>query len=184
MKLAKYTSLAFILVVLSACGDKAKELDSKPSLAIVSMAPAQISYEATLQEGINFAKQGYPSFIAEVSGMSGFETWGRWSDADAGGPVVRFTFVDKLPANFNLVIMANAFGPNVGQPIRVVAGAVEQSWVIQNASPPKIYTLQFNHVDGNTIEFIPPAPTSPQSLGQGNNDPRKLGIGFISLKIN
>lgn len=35
-----------------------------------------ISYEATLPEGIDFRKPGYPTFIKQVKGISGLETWG------------------------------------------------------------------------------------------------------------
>jgi phosphoglycerol transferase len=115
--------------------------------------------------------------------MSGLEPWGRWSDADAGGSVVRLTFKDKLPTAFKLVVTANAFGPNEGKPIQVTAGQVTQQWTIKNAAESGTYTIKFENVDGNTLEFTPPAPTSPASLNIDTLDPRKLGIGFVSLKI-
>jgi phosphoglycerol transferase len=140
-------------------------------------------YEATLAQGIDFRKEGYPAFIAQVAGMSGLEAWGRWSDADAGGPVVRFTFKDKLPAAFNLVVTAHAFGPNEGKPIMVKAGQVTQEFTVKNGAESGTYMIKFEKVDGNTLEFSPPAPTSPYSLNKDTPDPRKLGIAFVSLKI-
>jgi phosphoglycerol transferase len=169
------------LLVLSACGDKPQPQTT--AAAAPAPAPAVVVYEATLAQGIDFRKDGYPAFIAQVAGMSGLETWGRWSDADAGGPVVRFTFTDKLPATFNLVVTANAFGPNEGKPIQVKAGQVTQDWTIKNAAESGTYTIKLEKVDGNTLEFTPPAPTSPASLNKDTPDPRKLGIGFVSLKI-
>jgi len=166
-------------LVLSACGDK-----SPPQTpAAAAPAPAMVIYEATLAQGIDFKKEGYPAFISQVVGMSGLEAWGRWSDADAGGPVVRFTFKDKLPASFKLVVAANAFGTNEGKPIQVKAGQITQEWTIKNAVVPGTYTIKFEKVDGNTLEFTPPVPTSPASLNKDTPDPRKLGIGFVSLKF-
>jgi phosphoglycerol transferase len=166
-------------VLLSACDDKPQP----QTPAAASPAPAMVVYEATLAQGIDFKKEGYPSFITQVVGMSGFEPWGRWSDADVGGPVVRFTFKDKLPAAFNLVVTAHAFGPNEGKPIQVKAGQMTQELTIKNAAESGTYTIKFEKVDGNTLEFTPPAPTSPASLNKDTPDPRKLGIGFASLKI-
>jgi phosphoglycerol transferase len=165
------------MLVLSACGDKPKP--QTPS----ATAPAMVVYEATLAQGIEFKKDGYPAFITQVAGMSGLEPWGRWSDADVGGPVVRFTFKDKLPAAFKLVVTANAFGPNEGKSIQVKAGQATQELTIKNAAEPGAYTIKFEKVDGNTLEFTPPAPTSPASLNKDSPDQRKLGIGFVSLKL-
>jgi phosphoglycerol transferase len=166
-------------VLLTACGDKPQPQTPAAS----APAPAAVVYEATLAQGIDFKKDGYPAFIAQVAGMSDLEPWGRWSDADAGGPVVRFTFKDKLPATFNLVVSANAFGPNEGKPIQVKAGQVTQEWTIKNTAEPGTYTIKFDKVDGNMLEFTPPSPTSPASLNKDTPDGRKLGIGFVSLKI-
>ena len=167
------------IILLSACGEKPQP----KTPAAAAPAPTAVVYEATLAQGIDFKRDGYPTFIAQVSGLSGAEPWGRWSDADAGGPVVRFTFKDKLPATFKLVITANAFGPNEGKPIQVKAGQVTQDWSIKNAADPGTYTINFEKVEGNTLEFTPPAPTSPASLNKDTPDGRKLGIGFVSLKI-
>jgi hypothetical protein len=143
-------------LVLSACGDKPQNLTSAAPLT----GPPFVMYQASLAQGIDFKKDGYPAFITQVAGMSGLEPWGRWSDADAGGPVVRFTFKDKLPAAFKLVVTANAFGPNEGKSIQVKAGQATQELTIKNAAEPGAYTIKFEKVDGNTLEFIPPAPTS------------------------
>ena len=184
MKKLNVLILSFLLV-LSACGDKPQP--QAPAAAApapaAAQAPAVAVYEATLAQGIDFRKDGYPAFISQIAGMSGLEPWGRWSDADAGGPVVRFTFKDKLPAAFKLVVTAHAFGPNEGKPIQVKAGQVTQEWTIKNAAESGTYTIKFEKVDGNTLEFTPPAPTSPASLNKDTPDPRKLGIAFVSLKI-
>jgi phosphoglycerol transferase len=173
----KFILLALAIVFsLSACGDKA------PPRIPASDTSSPVGYQATLADGIDLTKEGYPIFIAAVSGMSGYEPWGRWTDADAGGAVARFTFKDKLPQSFTLAVTANAYGPNEGQPIEVKAGSIVKRFTIKNGETPSVYIIRFNEVDGNTLDFTPPSPTSPKSLGIGE-DPRKVGIGFISIKI-
>ena len=149
-----------------------------------SVEPRLWPLSVELADGIDFKKQGYPDFLAEVSGMSSYEPWGRWTDA-AAGPVARFRFRQALPRKFTLEITAIAFGPNYGAPVKVRVGGVEKSFVI---TPPKkeadTYRLAFE-TDGtaDTLEITPPKPTSPSEVDPKNSDSRKLGIGFISLKI-
>lgn len=113
--------------------------------------------------------------------MSGHESQGRWTDADMG-PEARFRFKDPLPNSFTLEIEANAFGPNVGRPVRVRVGSVEKSFVVRDVTKPEVYKLSFatsGPVD--TIEIVPPLPTSPASMG--GKDQRRLGVILGSLKI-
>jgi phosphoglycerol transferase len=155
------------------------EIMQKAGYVVDKLGPR---HYAKLSEGIDFTLRTWPEFIKDVNGISGPEPWGRWSDADAGGHVVRFTFNAKLPDSFSLVLQANAFGPNEGKAVKVKAGQVSQDWVIKNADPVGTYTLKFAKVDGNTIEFTPPTPVSPKSLGF-STDTRVLGVGFVSLKV-
>ena len=139
---------------------------------------------AELADGIDFKKQGYPDFLAKVSGMSGYEPWGRWTDATVGS-VAKFRFRQVLPRKFILEITAIAFGPNYGAPVKVRVGGVEKTFVI---TPTKkeadTYRLAFE-TDGtaDTLEITPPKPTSPSEINTKSGDARKLGIAFISLKI-
>ena len=137
-------------------------------------------YEATLEEGIDFKKPGYPVFLAEVSGVSGVESWGRWSD----GSNVKFRFKNPLPKNLTIEIVANAYGPNQGLPIKVRVGNTEQTLTIVNHNPPATYSLLLK-TDGksDSLEFTVPQPTMPAELNPNNKDPRKLGLGFYALKI-
>jgi len=154
-----------------------------PVAAPVVVAPPK-PYEATLAEGIDFTKPLYPTFIADVTGMSGYEQIFRWSE----GPLVKFRFKQALPKIFTLEIVAFTFGPNNGLPIKVRVGSVEKTFVITNpkapAKDPVVYSLSFK-TDGksDTLEITPPKPTSPQELNPANGDNRKLGIAFVSLKI-
>ena len=140
--------------------------------------PAADRYPATLAEGIDFSKPGYPTFLAAVSGLSGHEPWGRWSD----GGTVTFQFTQPLPTHFTLTLTAQAFGPNIGAPIKAKAGASEQTLTLTAAA--ETHRLDFTlAAPTDRLEFLIPQPTSPADLQQGE-DPRKLGIGFVKLQIN
>ncbi len=133
---------------------------------------------------IDFKIQGYPDFVAKVSGMSGYEPWGRWTDA-AVGPVAKFRFRQTLPRKFTLEITARAFGPNYDVPVKVRVGGSEQTFVITHPEKEAdTYRLAFE-TDGtaDTLEITPPHPTSPHEINPNSGDARKLGIAFISLKI-
>ncbi len=162
-----------------AAGKTAPAATPAPTRVADPLAPR---YEATLTEGIDFKKPGYPNFLAEVSGMSGYEPWGRQSDANNGAPV-KFRFKKPLPSKFTLEIKANAFGPNLGKPIKVRVGSVEKTFIHKDAKNPGTYTLVFEGTKGaDTIEIVSPVPTSPSEL-KISADTRKLGVSLISLKI-
>lgn len=168
---------------LTGCGDKP---EPKAQITTGSAVPTvSAGYEATLAEGIDFKRVGYPKFLAEVTGMSGYEAPGRWTEF-AAGPVAKFRFKQPLPRKFTLEITADGFGPNAGVPIPVKIGSVAKTLTIAPSIANKVstYRLEFE-TDGlaDTIEITPPNPTSPNELDPKNGDKRKLGIFFYSLKI-
>lgn len=175
-------TLAAILT-LAACCERPQPEKSKVTAVTVAPVttpatpPAADRYPATLAQGINFTKPGYPDFIAEVTGLSDHEPWGRWSD---GTPVV-FRFTQPLPSRFTLILTAHAFGPNIGTPIKVKAGASEQTLTL--TADDQTHRLDFTlAAPTDRLEFLIPQPTSPADLKQGE-DPRKLGIGFVTLQL-
>jgi phosphoglycerol transferase len=175
-------ALLSITVILAACCDRQSQDQSKITAATVTPvappAPAQAgSYSATLAEGIDFTKPGYPTFIATATGISGYEPWGRWTDGDK----VTFRFAQPLPKQFILVLQTNAFGPNLGEAIKVKIGATQQEFKITDQG--QTHRLDFTLPEStDTIELFIPKPTSPKDL-QSGEDPRKLGLGLIKLQI-
>jgi phosphoglycerol transferase len=139
-----------------------------------------VKYPATLLDGITFARAGTPTFLKSLGGMSGAETWGRWSDA-AVGPVVSLRFAHPLPAHFVLHLRAQGFGPNAGLPAKVVVGTEVRNFIpTGNASD---FILSFSPPTGTDLITIQPAqPISPTDLGQ-SADGRKLGLGIQRLWI-
>lgn len=176
------------VVALAGCGDKP---DTKVAAGAAATAPVVVQsddalaprYEASLADGIDFKRSGYPVFLAEVSGMSGREEWGRWTDA-AEGATAKFRFKEPLPQKFALELKANAFGPNLGQPVKVRIGGVEKDFVVKDPQAPELHVLTFDGVAGaDTIEIVPPQPTSPKQFDPQNGDPRLLGLSLVSLQI-
>jgi phosphoglycerol transferase len=175
-------ALAGVLGV-AGCGDKP---ESKAQIVVESAAPPAAPapadplgprYEATLAEGIDFKKPGYPNFLMEVSGMSVNEPWGRWGV----GPRTIFFFKEKLPERFKLTLIADTLWPNKNEPILVKVGNVVQEFKV--GKPSQTYTLDFeNHGGQKTIEFVVPKPVVPKEAGI-NSDTRPLSVAFVSLKI-
>lgn len=141
-------------------------------------------YISSLSDGIVFNRPGYPEFISSVVGIGTYEDWGAWTNANLS-PTARLYFVDPLPSNFDVEVVAQAFGPNaekntifrVGQEVRT----------LKIRAVPSVFEIKFRDIYNiNYIEIIPPQPTSPFALS-GNllaeHDVRRLGVGLISLRI-
>jgi hypothetical protein len=176
-------TLGIACATLTGCGSdsnpKQPAVQSAPAPVAVQTAPAPVVYQATLAEGVDFKRDGYPDFLAGVSGVSGKEAWGRWTD----GPSAKFDFKHPLPNKFTLVIQSGVFGPNVGQPAIVRVGKLEKS-IVPNKPEEASYSLSFEGVDNaKSVEIIPAKPTSPKDLDPKNGDYRKLGLYLITLKI-
>lgn len=176
------------VVALAGCGDKpetkvAAGLAAPAPTAPLPADPLAPRYEASLADGIDFKRSGYPTFLLEVSGMSGHEAWGRWTDA-AEGATAKFRFSQPLPQKFTLEVKAHAFGPNLGLPVKVRVGGLEKEFIVKDPQAPELHLLTFEGVSGaDTIEIVPPQPTSPKLLDPQNGDPRMLGVSLVSLQI-
>ncbi len=139
------------------------------------LVDAKKVYHSSLSDGIDFKKDGYPDFIRKVWGVSGKESWGRWSDANLA-PSVKFQFKKPLPKDFMLELKVGAFGKNIGKDTLIKVGNITKRLKISSYNP-RVYKIKFDGVNSDMIEFIAPSPQSPSKNG------RKLGISFESLKI-
>lgn len=142
-------------------------------------------YEASLSEGVDFSKKGYPKFLKAVHGISAWEDWGRWSDANESDTpnAVDLIFRETLPKKFQIELLSKAFGPNANKPMEVIVD--KKSYFFTHSSP----DTSVNLIDitenngGDTIRIIVPAPISPKQINAQSDDTRKLGIGLVKLKI-
>ncbi|WP_436877045.1 phosphatidylglycerol--membrane-oligosaccharide glycerophosphotransferase [Siccibacter turicensis] len=128
-----------------------------------------------------FNVAGAPEEVKQFSGISRPESWGRWSNAQLGDEV-KIEYRSPLPAKFDLVIAAKAFGPNASKPIPVRIGESEQTLVLSDEVTTT--TLHFeNPTRSNTLIITPP---DPQVTNEGNilgHAPRKLGIGMVEIRV-
>ena len=155
-----------------------------------------LRYEASLEQGIDFTKPGYPLFLKNVTGMSNPESWGRWSDAKDAGPKVIFEFNDPLPKRFTLEISLKAYGPNQSEPIKVIVG----KQIVEFSLNPKLdkdgmQTVKLDIDQSplnklvNSIELVAQKPTAPPKPANfnpsnpGDTDQRLLGLGLTYLRI-
>jgi hypothetical protein len=138
-------------------------------------------YKATLEEGINFKKPSYPTFLKFVGGLSQHENWGRWTDANQGGAVL-LGFKDPLPNRFSLELVAQSHPSNVGKATLIRVG--QQEKIININDNNTQFSLDFE-TDGNIdlIEIIPPNFATENLLSSAAQDPRRIGIGLVEVKI-
>lgn len=136
------------------------------------------SYEATLEEGIQFTRPGYPQFIHAVRGFSHDEAVGRWTE----GQEVLLRFATPLPRHFVFRMeTVRAFESVAGLPLRVKVGDWQGAAVME-AGPWRI-DLDVRTVDpSQTIEITVPNPASPFDLGI-SADGRKLGVMFERISL-
>lgn len=127
---------------------------------------------------VDFRVKDYPADVASVSGISGQEAVGRWTD----GPRAAVKFTKPLPATFQLKLQTfAAFGPNVGVPIVVKAGSVQKEFTVTKQN--ELFLLDFDGVtNADNIEFVIPKPSSGKDLGV-SEETRKLGLGLVTLAI-
>jgi phosphoglycerol transferase len=117
------------------------------------------------------------NFIQRVDGLAGAEAWGTWTD----GPGARIQFGRPLPARFKVQLSARAYGPNIGKDFVLKIGTQQQAFRAGEQSTS--LELEFApEGEADTIEFLVPAPASPQSLGKGA-DMRQLGLGLETMKV-
>ncbi|HYC36887.1 MAG TPA: hypothetical protein VEC19_10725 [Usitatibacter sp.] len=155
--------------------NRAPTIDYRGFCQAPPFAPAKAD---SFERPIVFSGARFPSYVAKVEGLARPESWGTWSE----GPTVKFEFATPLPESFDLAVrVGTAYGANRGAPIEVRAGAARQAFVVDRDGYET--TLQFREAGKATaLTFVIPKPQSPLELGAGN-DPRKLGIGFVSLRV-
>ena len=157
---------------------KLDALRHQQNVAALKIADNDIRYEA---DSFKLDVPGAPLAVKQFSGISRPEAWGRWSNANLA-PEVTIDYVKPLPPRFDLVIRAKAFGPNAQRPIPVRVGDQQQTMTLGHEV--STVTLHFTNPNGSSQLVI--MPPEPQLSNEGNiigQDPRKLGIGMVEIKV-
>jgi phosphoglycerol transferase len=116
--------------------------------------------------------------VGSAEGLSVVEPWGRWSEAKQ----VVLHFNQALPRHANVVIKAQAFGPNVGLPFVMRIGDQAQRFRVSAIG--QDVALPFL-TDGaqRSLSIEVPQPTAPRDVGPSTDD-RKLGIGLLEIEVS
>ncbi|QWP75244.1 glycosyltransferase family 39 protein [Lysobacter sp. K5869] len=122
-------------------------------------------------------RQPNPASVRALRGWAAPEAFGRWSDGD----VATIELDREVSGSLQVTLEAAAFGPNANQPTIVALGATQRPLTLQ-ASPGR-YVLRFDGVaPTRELSLRIAHPTSPQSLGQGE-DARRLGVALTQVQI-
>ncbi len=191
--------LVLLALTLTACGDKPPVAVEQPAAAPVTtppetaetappapvapVVPAEnletgLRYAATLAQGIAFDRPGYPEFVRSVSGVSGYEEWGRWTDTTQA-PTATFTLREPLSGNVVVnLTLRDYYGTNLGKDATVTLGGQTQNFKVTD-EPRQQVRLTFNGVSAaDKLNISVPASSKPTAT-----DPRSMGIGLFALSI-
>jgi len=157
IKLLKWSSMLLAAAMLIACAPK----------------PRAVLYE------INFAADPLPSAVAEISGFSWLESWGRWTDANIA-PTAKIKFTKVLPRQFVIVITGQTMPEHESAEIKV--GDFSQEFFVHGVGGITSVHVELASDAVDTIEIQPKRPASPKQLGL-NADTRQLGLGLMRLSI-
>ncbi|WP_034943299.1 phosphatidylglycerol--membrane-oligosaccharide glycerophosphotransferase [Erwinia oleae] len=129
-----------------------------------------------------FGLPGLPKQVLKVTGLSYIEPWGgRWSDANLL-PAVNIEYLEPLPAEFDLVLTARAFGANSQRPFTIKVGSeTQQVMLSEHDSEVKVHFA--NPSRARVITLLPPSPIETTEGAIDGFAARRLGIGLVSLKV-
>lgn len=154
-------------------GDQVLPKSAREMVSFDGFVLARVGSEE-VQE-LDFTVGSWPGIVAKKHGLSNPEPWGTWSD----GNRVVLEFSKPLPKEFTLVLKGQTIG-NTNQASTMVVG--EERREIRLPSPGEL-ALPFR-TDGNvkSISIEIPWARSMREIGV-SQDPRRLGIGFVSIRI-
>ena len=136
-----------------------------------------LRYSATLDDGIDFSREGWPSFVEKAFGISHPEPWGRWTDARLARSA-RIVLSKPLAGPICIAIKFAPSDNQMGKPVLVRVGKMELK-IVPDTSGAQWYRLDFAVLEPqSTIEIEPAAPARVSS-----GDPRVIGIGLYHLTV-
>jgi phosphoglycerol transferase len=116
--------------------------------------------------------------IAAAEGMSGAESWGRWSDRKQAV----LHFAEPLPRRVFLILKAMAYGENATQPFTLHLGGTTTSFMLGQA-PQEVGLWLATDGKQRTLTIDVPHPAAPTPDGVPGGDHRLLGIGIYEIEI-
>lgn len=145
----------------------------------IAFDPLGPRYDADISEGITFNRDGYPSFVSSFKGISGKETFGRWTDSEEA----IIEFAQPLPKKFTLKINAGASSAVVGKPVKLMVGEIQLEIVFSKEEATEVDIPVATNGKAKTIILKFPKTKSSMELGLGG-DTRHLGLALIKFLID
>lgn len=142
--------------------------------------PREIVYKAELDDQILLHREGRPSCLSSMKGLSYHEDWGRWTDGDC----VELVFWHPLPKSFEFEFVTRPAPTMVGKNVTIGVGSFSKVITFENANL-GTYRVPVKHHNGaNTIIMQIANPVSPaEAAGDPDGDQRRLGIALTSFRI-
>jgi hypothetical protein len=136
--------------------------------------------ETILEQGIDFTRPKFPRFVAEVSGLSTAEAFGRWTD----GNDVEIRFRHALPRRFTLQL-TGWLGWFVRNPYVELRVGAQKNIIRMKPGVPSVCSIGFSNPEGaDAISFKIPGAAQPiDPDGGASDDARQLGIALSKLKV-
>lgn len=134
-------------------------------------------YSATLSDGVDFSKKGLPDFIKSVSGISGREDWGRWTDATLA-PAARIVYRQSFSGSVCVALKFVPATSQEGKSASIRIGEAERHFVTDSG---EAHWYVFNFTLDKPSNFIEVEPASPAYASK--MDRRKIGIGLQRIIV-
>lgn len=173
--------LIVVLLLVAGCGDSSNTTNGQAADKTGVDIQPPIRYSATLAEGIDFKRDGWPDFIASVKGISEKESFGRWTDGD----VAEIEFEHDLPNSFNLQLSVAAFSKNIGNEFAVSICGQRKTFIVRSWNPSAMEKVNLpikGCKGGRKISILVPFPTAPKDIAD-SPDTRKLGLAIEYLRV-
>lgn len=139
------------------------------------------TYVQSKLERIDFGLTRLPAWVASISGLSGVELFGRWSDASLA-PSVRIVASAPLPRLFQLRLCLRALSPSVNSPVTICVGV--SSYQVNITDQFEEVQIDIDNSSGaNTIDISPSKVISPRELGW-SSDERRIALAIESMTID
>ncbi len=130
---------------------------------------------------LDFSYENLPEWVANLSGLSFSESWGRWSDQNLA-PTVRIVAKKELPLIFNLKLTLRSIVYEKNQFVVIQIGR-EQYNINPNIEFEDFNIVVKNSSKANSIDIVPNKVVCPKELGW-SSDERRLSLGIKMLEIS
>ena len=144
----------------------------------IAYDPQGPRYGAAISDGIVFSRDGYPDFVSGYTGISGRESFGRWTD----GKEAVIEFAKPLPDGFTLEIVGRSSSELAGRPVEIIVGNARTTAEFSKDESTRIKVRIAGQHGVRSIVFRFPDISSPRELGL-SQDSRRLGLALIELKV-